>query len=264
MSQAANLAAAGHHAEAITLYRRMSQIQAQDKTAGRLPRALILAKMAASLAALERWDESDAVVERAQALIEELLPTQDAETALGVEMVADYWASRERWPLAARLYQRAVQTYEGTPAENSAEQMAAINRLAGALRQIGDTKRAELLYRQLVRSYEGAGAVVAVDAASAEHNLANLLLVTNRAGEARTHYERAFAWLGRANNEDRQASQIAVIMAANYERTLIAMGVPKEEAAEKASAAVKMTASPSPSPAPRAAMTPRVSTQSKK
>jgi|GEM_PF-5391865 len=239
-SQATSLAAAGHHAEAVALFRRMVQIQALDKTAERLPRALVLARLAASLAALERSDEADAAVERAQALLEELLPTHDAETALGIEMVADYWASRERWPLAARLYQKAVQTYESTPAENSQEQLSAVNRLAGALRQIGDASRAEGLYRQLVKAYSGAGAVVALDAASASHNLANLLLVTNRAGEARNYYEQALTWLSKAEPDDEEAKQMAILMRANYERCLIATGIPEAEARQRALATIKL------------------------
>ena len=239
-AQASSLAAAGHHAEAVALLRRMAQIQALDKSAERLPRALVLARLASSLAALERWDEADAAVERAQALLEELLPTHDAETALGIEMVADYWASRERWPLAARLYQKSVQAYESTPAENSQEQLSAVNRLAGALRQIGDSSRAEGLYRQLVKAYSGAGAVVALDAASSSHNLANLLLVTNRAGEARNYYEQALTWLTKAEPDDEEAKQMAILMRANYERCLIATGIPEAEARQRALATTKL------------------------
>lgn len=244
--QALELASAGHHAEAVGVFRRIVQIQAQDKATGRLARALVMARLAASLAALERWDEADAVVERAQALLEELLPAHDAETALGLEMVADYWASRERWPLAARLYQRAVNTYEGTPAENSAQELSAVNRLAGALRQIGEVKRAEFLYRQLVKGYDGAGSVVAVDAASASHNLANLLLTTNRAGEARQYYEQALALLAKAPPEEQQAPRMALMMRANYQRCLIAMGMSAEEAQQKAEKATGLPAAPQP------------------
>lgn len=233
-SQAKALAAAGHHAEAVAMYRRISQIQAQDRMMGRLPRALNFARMAASMAALERWDEADAVVERAQALLEELLPTHDMDTALGLEMVADYWASRERWPLAARLYQKAVQTYEGTKAENSSEEMSAINRLAGALRQIGDVKTSEKLYRQLLKGYEGAGNIVALDAASAAHNLANVLVTTNRAGEAREYYEQALTWIAKAPPGNPEAERMLVIMTSNYEHCLQAMGVPENEAEAKA------------------------------
>lgn len=237
-SQALALAAQGHHAEAVALFRRIVQIQAQDKSLGRLPKALVYARMAAALAALERWDEADASVERAQALLEELLPTHDAETALGVSMVADYWAARERWPLAARLYQKAVQAYEDTPAENSIEQLSTVNRLAGALRQIGEITRAEQLYRQLVKAYTGAGSVVATDAASASHNLANVLLVTNRAGEALRYYEDAFAWLAKAPASDSQAKQMATLMRANYERCLGATGLPPDEAKARADRAM--------------------------
>lgn len=234
-SQALALAAAEHHAEAVALFRRIVQLQAQDKQLGRLPRALVYARMASSLAMLERMDEADASVERAQALLEELLPTHDAETALGVGMVADYWASRERWPLAARLYQKAVQAYEDTSAENSLEQLSTVNRLAGALRQIGEMTRAEQLYRQLVKAYAGAGAVVATDAASAAHNLGNVLLVTNRAGEAIRYYEEAFAWLGKASPSDEPTvKRMAVMMQASYERCLGATGIPPQEAHERA------------------------------
>ena len=232
-SQALAMATAGNHAEAVALFRRLVQLQSQDRSTGRLPRALVYSRMAASLAALERWDEADASVERAQALLEELLPTHDAETALGVEMVADYWASRERWPLAARLYQKAVQTYEDTTAENSVAQLSTVNRLAGALRQIGEMKRAEQLYRQLVKAYAGAGAAVATDAASASHNLANVLLVTNRTGEALTHYEAAFAWLTKAPPSDEQAKRMVALMLANYERCLTATGLPAAEVQER-------------------------------
>jgi hypothetical protein len=233
-SQALALAAEGHHAEAVPLFRRISQIQAQDRTIGRLPRALVLARLASSLAALERWDEADAVVERAQALLEELLPAQDAETGLGLEMVADYWASRERWPLAARLYQKAVQAYENTPAENSQEQIAALSRQAGALRQIGELNRAEQLYRQVVKAYSGAGAIVALDAASASHNLASILIVTERAAEARTYYEQALAWLAKAPPAEGQVQRMTALVSANYERCLEASGVPADEAQKKA------------------------------
>ncbi len=232
-SQALALAAAGHHAEAAAFFRRLVQVQAQDRNMGRLPRALIHVRMAASLAALERWDEADASIERAQALVEELLPTRDPETALGIEMVADYWASRERWPLAARLYQKAVQTYEGTKSENSLGQLSAINRLAGALRQVGDLKGAEQLYRQLAKAFAGGGSAVATDAASAAHNLANLLLVTNRAGEARGYYEEAFAWLTKAPASDEHAKRMGTLMQANYERCLGAIGLPPEEIRER-------------------------------
>lgn len=241
-TQAQTLAAAGHHAEAVALFRRLVQVQAQDKSLGRLPRALVYARMAASLAALDRLDEADASVERAQALLEELLPTHDAETALGVEMVGDYWASRERWPLAARLYQKAVQTYENTPAENSMQQLSTVNRLAGALRQIGELKQSEALYRQLEKAYAGAGSAVATDAASAAHNLANVLLITNRAGEALRHYEQAFTWLAKAPPSDEQAKRMVPLMQSNYERCLAATGLPPEEARERAQKAASRKA----------------------
>ena len=238
-AQALALAAAGHHAEAAAVFRRIVQLQAQDKTINRLPRALVYARMASSLAALERWDEADASVERAQALLEELLPTHDAETALGLEMVADYWASRERWPLAARLYQKAVQTYQETEAENSLQQMSALNRYAGALRQLGEVKMAEKYYRQLVNAFAGGGGIVATEAASASHNLANVLFVTNRAGEALKYYEEAFAWLAKAPAEDlAHAKRMAILMEDNYERCLTATGIPASEAAERAHKAV--------------------------
>lgn len=234
-NQATALANAGHHAEAAAIFRRIVQLQAQDKTINRLPRALVYARMASSLAALERWDEADASVERAQALLEELLPTHDAETALGLEMVADYWASRERWPLAARLYQKAVQTYQETEAENSLQQMSALNRYAGALRQLGEVKMAEKYYRQLVNAFAGGGGIVATEAASASHNLANVLFVTNRAGEALKYYEEAFSWLAKVPNEDLvHAKRMAILMQDNYERCLTATGIPATEATERA------------------------------
>lgn len=236
--QALALAAAGHHAEAASLFRRIVLLQAQDHSLGRLPRALVYARLASSLAALERWDEADASVERAQALLEELLPTHDAETALGVEMVADYWASRERWPLAARLYQKSVQTYEGTNAENSNVQLSVVNRLAGALRQIGEVTRAEQLYRNLVKSYQGMGAIAGIDAATASHNLGNVLLVTNRAGEALKFYEQAFTWLAKVDPSSEQAKRLGVLMEANYARCLVATGIPAEEANTRAQKAL--------------------------
>jgi tetratricopeptide (TPR) repeat protein len=246
---ALELAARGEHEEAAALWRRIVQIHAQDKSIERLPRAIALARLAASLSALERWEEADAAVERSQAILEELLPIRDPALATAFEMVGDYWASRERWPQAADAFRRGVEAYEKTGQENSIAQMMAVNRLAGALRQLGDLKTSEDLYRRLIRAFDGAGPGVAIESASASHNLANLLLQTDRPSEAREHYEKALGLLTRSTADEALASRMAVQMAPNYERALIASGIPPDEARIRALRATsRATATPLDSP----------------
>jgi tetratricopeptide (TPR) repeat protein len=238
-ARALRLTEAGDHEQVVPVWRQIIALHEKKPNTTVQPRAMALARLASALAALGRWEEADAAVEKAQGILDRAFAIHDANIAMTYETLGGYWADRNLWPLAARAFQQAVRAYEKTPQENSVTQLAAINRLAGALRQIGETNRAEQLYRRLVKSYDGSGLVVAHEAASAHHNLANLLLTTDRPGEARGFYERAFALLAKTPAEDSSSTAMRERMAANYERCLLALGLDEETAGTKARRAVR-------------------------